>query len=934
MYRRKTILSAGPMLVLIGAAAPAAAPGEAAAEQRVRSRTVVQAGNPAIDDEGDQTDLLRHPVRLDLVDAPLESALEAIARRAGLALAYDPDILPAGRTVTLRASALPARDVLARVLNGTGLEPSMTQSGQLTLARRPDARAATANVAAGVAAQSVVTGTVTDAGTGEALPGAEVRVDASELSTVTDTAGRYTLDDVPPGTHTLVASMIGYRDAREAVIVTAGTNASLDFALTVSAVPLDQMIVTGTMAPTQVRAVPTPVSVITAMDIKRKGVAKFDEILRSIPGVGVITRDQQEYIADVYVRGATTFAGGTVKTYIDGVEIANPVYTLNQIDPASIERVEMIRGPQASTLYGSEAISGVLQIFTKKGHAGIQRPRIETTLSGGGVQSHYKDGLTPFQGHDISITGSEGNLSYNLGASYNSMGEWIEDSLLKELGWDVSNSARSDWGFFAGARYVGGSVTAEFSARVLNRSRGAPLEKSVTEPARSGRWNYAYFTKPSGLDINLDYQTYGLTLSYDASGSWRHQLTIGDDENVIEFRQPQARRTTPADTLLLYRANDWHARSLAYRTAVEASMGQTMSWNFQAGFDRTAYEQESISTSDVRQLEGGFSNQSADVTLGNIANYGFFLQVQTAWQDQLFLTTGLRTDGSSGFGDDHVLAWSPRVGIAHVLEFGSVTVKARASYGTAIRPPEPQQKLGRTFSCCVTVANDHLAPEAQSGYDLGVDLYVGSHLSLGVTRYDQEARDMIQLVRLSDPAVTPETRQYQNVGRIKNTGWEIEATASLAPPLAISGHWSIMNSTVKQLSPTYTGTDLVVGERPLNVPRNTGAATISYTAPRIGVSLTMSHKGSWQEFRWTRYLEALVGTDPDRDPYTGNNRDYIDDYPAVQRFKLNVTYDATSRVTAMLNVDNLLNDASTSQTDIDLVQGRQIGIGARIALDF
>lgn len=930
MCRCKALLSAGSIVLLIGASAPAAVEAELAG---ARSRMQATQADPALTRDADeQSDVLSRPVTLDLVDTPLNTALETIARLAGFTLAYNPDILPAGRTVTLNAAGLSARDALTRVLEGTGLEPTVIGTGQLTFVRRPDTPARTGDRAAAVAQQAVVTGTVTDEATGAALRGAQIRVDASELSTVTDAEGRYTLEDVPPGAHTLVARIIGYREGRQEVTVTAGTTTSVDFALAVSALPLDEMVVTGTIVATPLRAVPSPVSVVTAADIEQRGLVRLDDILRSIPGVGVITRDQQEYLADIYVRGASTFAGGTIKTYLDGIEIANPAYTLNQIDPRLIERIEMIRGPQASTLYGSEAISGVLQIFTKKGHLGARQPRVETTVMGGGLQSHYKDGPTPFQSHNIGISGGDNRLSYNLTTSYNSMGDWIEDDLIDELGWDVSNSARSDWGIFAGARYTNDRITAEFSARVLNRSRGAPLERSVTEPSRSGRWNYPYFTKPSGLDIDLDYQTYGVTVTYDASSEWRHRLTIGQDENSIQIRQPNPRQTTPADTLLLYSVENWRARSLAYSTSIGSSISETLSWSLQAGFDRTHFEQRSVTTSDARQLEGGLGNGGANLTVGNITNFGYFVQMQTAWWDQVFLTTGLRTDGSTGFGDDSGLAWSPRVGVAHLLELGRVTVKTRAAYGTAIRPPEAEQKLGQTLSCCLTVSNERLAPEAQAGYDFGLEMYLGGALSLSLTRYDQEARDMIQLVRLSDPSVTPEVRQFQNVGRIRNAGWEIDFTAWLAP-VTVSGHWTVMNSTVEELSPTYTGTDFVIGARPFNVPRNTGAVTIAYSASRLGLSLSMSHKGSWQEIGWIPYLEAVVGTDPNRDAFTGNTRDYIDDYPAVQRYALSVKYEATRHLALLLNVDNLFNDASTSRRDIDLVEARRIGVGARLAFN-
>lgn len=930
MYRRKTILSAGPILVLIGAAAPAAATAVAGAELRAQSQTAAQAARPATGDERDRTDLLSQPVTLDLVDAPLESALEAIARRAGLALAYNPDILPAGRTVTLRASALHARDALARVLHGTGLEPSITRSGQLTLARGPDAPADAADAAAGVPQQGVVTGVVTDAGTGDALRGAQVRVDESELSAGTDAEGRYTLEDVPPGTHTLVASMIGYGEAHQAATVAAGTTASVDFALTVSAVPLDEMVVTGTMVPTQLRAVPSPVSIITAEDIERKGVVRFEDVLRSIPGVAVVGRNGQEYLTYVYVRGASSLntQANTIKTYIDGVEIANVRYSLNQIDPASIERIELIRGPQASTLHGSEAIAGVLQIFTKKGRMGADRPQIQATLAGGNLESQYKDGFTLVQNHSVTIIGGDQEVSYRFGASYNHTGEWVENELLEQLRWNVRNSATDDLGFSGGVQYVIGPLTAEISARAHRKLRGAPIDDALSDPARSGAWNYPYLTKPSGTEHDLNFQTYGLSLAYRASQRWRHRLTIGQDGTVMEIRQPQPRITTPADTFLLYQYLDWGRRSFNYNTAFDLSIGSSLTSTLQAGLDISTSLQRITLTRDAKQLEGGLGNDHADITRGTLTNHGFFVQTQTAWNDQSFVTVGLRADRSTSFGGDFGYAWSPRVGIANVFEIGSLTAKFRASYGRAIRPPEPQYRLGQTLGNAVYLENGGLKPEAQSGYDVGLELHAGQRFSIGVTRYAQRAKDLIALVRMSEPSAMPQIRQYQNVGRIRNTGWEFEATGNLGR-LSVSGNYGLMDSRVEELLSTYTGTAFVVGQRPLNTPHSTAAFSATYSAPPVTVTAGATYKGSWQTYRYLRYFEAVFGTDPNREPYTGKLQDYVDDYSPVRRYEVNATLEVTPSLTALVMIDNLLNDKTPDQYDYHLVRGRQIVVGLR-----
>src|SRR5207244_5051475 len=136
--------------------------------------------------------------------------------------------------------------------------------------------------------------------------------------------------------------------------------------------------VTGTVVPTERKAIPTPISVVTSEDIERLNLQRVDQVFRgTVPGA--IAWEQgpgNDYYSSVAVRGASALSiVPSVKTFIDGVEVAYP-NGIATIDPNSIDRIEITRGPQASTLYGAGALSGVMQIFTKKGQLGLTRPEV------------------------------------------------------------------------------------------------------------------------------------------------------------------------------------------------------------------------------------------------------------------------------------------------------------------------------------------------------------------------------------------------------------------------------------------------------------------------------------------------------------------------------------------------------------------------------
>ena len=197
-----------------------------------------------------------------------------------------------------------------------------------------------------------------------------------------------------------------------------------------------------------------------------------------------------------------------------------------------------------------------------------------------------------------------------------------------------------------------------------------------------------------------------------------------------------------------------------------------------------------------------------------------------------------------------------------------------------------------------------------------------------VTYYDQKASDLISLVRLNPIEAAPAEVQYQNVGRIRNQGWEFEGTARFGA-LRIAAQYSPMNSTVEKLSPTYTGADFVEGERPPIAPSSTARLSLGYTGTRLGATVGVNRTGTRRAFEFLRLYEALYGTDPDREPFTGNPADYRAEFSPLYRVELAGWWTVNDRLDAFLNVDNLLNDHGKELSDINPVRGRQAVFGLR-----
>ena len=244
-----------------------------------------------------------------------------------------------------------------------------------------------------------VTGRVLDSQSGLPLAAVQVFISALDLGGLTQQNGRYLLQNVPAGTHTLTVARIGYRTTEAQVSVGGGQTVEQNFGMTEEALQLDEIIVTGTPGGTQRRAIGNSVVTVNASDIIAVApVSNMQELLSGrTPGLQFTRRTGNVGSGSpIRIRGIGSFALNTNPLiYIDGIRVNNSsnagpavgdggfegrsspdaqsggtTSVLDDLNPDDIESIEIIKGPAAATLYGTEASAGVIQIITKKGRVG------------------------------------------------------------------------------------------------------------------------------------------------------------------------------------------------------------------------------------------------------------------------------------------------------------------------------------------------------------------------------------------------------------------------------------------------------------------------------------------------------------------------------------------------------------------------------------
>jgi TonB-linked SusC/RagA family outer membrane protein len=252
-------------------------------------------------------------------------------------------------------------------------------------------------------AQGTVNGRVLQTGTLRPLSGAQVSIPGTGLGRVVNAEGRFILTDVPAGSVIVRVDLIGFASQEKTVTVTSGQTVTVDFEMATQALSLDAIVVTGTAGGTQRRAIGNVVTSLNAGSVIAKSpIQNVDQLIsQRTPGVRLSTQTGQVGTgAAIRIRGVASLTQGNDPiVYIDGVRMySNPrdglsqrgganQSRLNDVNPADIERIEIIKVPAAATLYGTEASNGVIQIITKRGSQGSPQFEVSSRIGTNWMQN-------------------------------------------------------------------------------------------------------------------------------------------------------------------------------------------------------------------------------------------------------------------------------------------------------------------------------------------------------------------------------------------------------------------------------------------------------------------------------------------------------------------------------------------------------------------
>lgn len=199
---------------------------------------------------------------------------------------------------------------------------------------------------------------------GQALEYVNVYFNSLKIGTTTGENGFFIIKNIPVGNHTLYVSSIGFKTKSATINFKENTNSTKNFAL-VEDNTLEEIVISGTLRPVTKSQSPVPVEVYSKTFFKKNPTPSVFESMQNVNGVRPQLNCNVCNTGDIHING---LEGPYTFVLIDGMPIVSglsTVYGLTGIPQALIERVEVVKGP-ASTLYGSEAVGGIINIITKK----------------------------------------------------------------------------------------------------------------------------------------------------------------------------------------------------------------------------------------------------------------------------------------------------------------------------------------------------------------------------------------------------------------------------------------------------------------------------------------------------------------------------------------------------------------------------------------
>jgi outer membrane cobalamin receptor len=604
-----------------------------------------------------------------------------------------------------------------------------------------------------------VLGRVTDQ-SGAALPRVTVQVRDKSGNLVADTLtssrGELALD-LNEGEYLVTATLAGFAPLQNQSLEVTASTPPFTLVLQVPAVE-QQIVVTATATEAPLSQVGSSITVIKGDRLAREGAVTMGDALRRVAGLALVQSGPAGQIASLFVRGGES---KYTKILIDGTAVNEPggSYNFANLSIADIDRIEIVRGPQ-SALFGSDAIAGVIQIFTHRATSEGLSPKPRALFEGGSFASYRYAGGIEGKGKKVDYS-----ASFTRSDTDN----------------DVLNGSFNEE---TASANLGIAITKGVELRAVFRS----------DDGRTGVPGQYAFQRP---DADQYYRhrdlSGGLTLTHQVTPSWVQKASY----TVNDYRQFS---DDPIDSGSYVPTYQGHAAPFPLSDFTYQTLNQTRRQRIGYQSDVNLPGNHVLTAGAEYERESGVVGDPAESPLAAVRNnYGGYVQDQWALGNRLFTAAGVRLEHNENFG----FFAAPRLSIAahlHQPAAGSFwgLTKLRGNFGVGIEEPT----LVESYSDSPYFrGNPNLKPEKSVSFDAGIEQHFGSGRgSAELTYFDNRFRDQIGFVT-TDFVTFAGT--FFNLGKTRARGFETSLRQELGWHWEISGAYTYLDGKVLESSNTF-----------------------------------------------------------------------------------------------------------------------------------
>lgn len=562
---------------------------------------------------------------------------------------------------------------------------------------------------------------------------------------------------------------------------------------------LRTVVVSASKVPKPASSLTQPVTVLSGEDLRARGVVRVTDALREVPGAALVQSGSYGALTSLFLRGGES---RYTKVLIDGVAVNAPggSFDFSHLTTDNIDRIEIVRGP-ASVLYGADAVSGIVQIFTRKGS-----DKLRASMGARAGTYHSLD-----MDADAAGSGRLGGIS--IGAAQHST-----DGILP-----FNNE------------YKNGTLST-----ALTLAQGAAGDANISARYTTAEFHYPTDFTGQPVDSNSYRVQHRLTVGLDAGRNVTPNIqarVLAGSNDVADLTEDIAipfGETTPRHSEFRSRG---YRRSAEGRVAFFLPVGATVTLG-------TAYEREHENSSNASGAVGGptIQTDAFDAFRHNVAYYSEVLGNLT---ERFSYTLSGRVDDNSDYDRFRTYRVGANLGLLPA-------VRLRASLSTAFNAPAFNQLRPTLF----TVGSPDLRPERSRSAEVGlIASFHGERIQLSTNYFRQRFSDLIQFVNGEPPSFKG---SFANLTAASSNGYEAEVDIS---PLS---HWrggasfTVVNPRVTKVDPSYQG-GARVGDALIRRPSHSGKVVVSYARPSsVSLGAAVNFVGKRPDFDFAQFPSTRV----------------------------------------------------------------------------